>query len=373
MNKLRTGVWPAILLAFVGCADLQENVADTVSGPPKSGEDISKTWVDPETTISYVMNPNRRIVLGDAKSAESYVEPGGITVERSAINASGNDTDWSGRVQVQIAECISGGFQGGSISIGCQVSSEFVLIGGGAQDVWNHPGALLWESRPQDVNDFGTGTTWLASSKDHKQGATHRLHAWAVGLRLRRADGTFLSHDELKQHISYRRVIAPQSGNPTSTCIVPVGKVLIGGGARANWQGTGGAGQLLTRSFPSNATTWLGASKDHLQGSGATLDVNCIGINPSVSGVGNLIIDRVSVSNWTSSGVGTAFNNVTNSPKSVPACYGGEATWDGAKGRMLFRMAPGDGDIRTFTASSKDHIERDSGWTTAWLTQIRLQ
>ncbi len=40
---------------------------------------------------------------------------------------------------------------------------------------------------------------------------------------------------------------------------------------------------------------------------------------------------------------------------------------------MLFRMGPGDSDIRTFCTSSKDHLEADSGNTTAYLTQIRLQ
>jgi hypothetical protein len=242
--------------------------------------------------------------------------------------------------------------------------ADFVLIGGGAQDVYNSPGALLWESRPFD------SLTWAASSKDHLQGATHQLHSWAVGLRLVKTDGTFMSRAELLTYVSYGSVTSGVGQQPSATCTVPVGKTVIGGGARSNYTGVG---QLLTGSFPSNTTTWFGQSKDHLTADPATITTYCIGIDTMIPGVGGLVVEQVTASATVPGGVGTASNNVTNSPRSAPACYGGQATWNGTKGRLLFRMSPGDPDIRSFTTSSKDHLEGDSGTTTAWLTEVRLQ
>jgi len=283
-------------------------------------------------------------------------------------DVSGTDTDWSGQVQIIINECVSPGFVGGSITQPCSVPTEYVLIGGGAQDVWTGQGALLWESRPFD------SLTWFASSKDHLgDGALHQLHTWAVGLRLVKTDGTFMSRDELLTHVSYGVVTSPVGQRPSASCTVPVGQTVIGGGARSNWPATGGVGQLLIASYPSNTDTWFGQSKDHLQADPASLDTHCIGIDPVIPGVGTLVIDQVTATLFASGAVGTACNNVTNAPRSVAACYGGLATWNGSKGRMLFRMGPGDSDIRTFCTSSKDHLEADSGNTTAYLTQIRLQ
>jgi hypothetical protein len=89
-------------------------------------------------------------------------------------------------------------------------------------------------------------------------------------------------------------------------------------------------------------------------------------------------VEQKGTGGFVSGGVGGFSDAVTGSPRSVAACYGGAASGDFV-GRMLFRMAPGDGTpfpiigLRTFTASSKDHLQADSGTTTANLTQVRLQ
>jgi hypothetical protein len=54
---------------------------------------------------------------------------------------------------------------------------------------------------------------------------------------------------------------------------------------------------------------------------------------------------------------------------SAVACYGGQAGWGGA-GRMLYRMSPADNDVTKYTASSKDHVEADSGLMAAFVTRI---
>jgi hypothetical protein len=244
----------------------------------------------------------------------------------------------------------------GSITQFCPVPTEYVLIGGGGRVFYTAQGAMLWESRPFD------NLNWVASSKDHLVSDRHVLHTFAVGLRLMKTDGTFMSRDELLTHVSYGAVTSNVGQTPSANCTVPLGQTVIGGGARSNWQDTPGAvGQLLTASLPSNTTTWFGQSKDHLTPDPASLNTYCIGI------------DQATAVTFASGGVGTATNNVTDAPRSVVACYGGQATWNGTKGRLLFRMGPDDVTIRTFVTQSKDHLEADSGNTTAWLSQIRLQ
>jgi len=329
----------------------------------------------------YALNPNRRVLSADgtpAATTESRDLPDGTTEVQSAINAAGTDWDWSGRVQTQVAECVSNSATG-SISVGCAVSPGYVMVGGGAQDVWDQPGAMLWESHPLDVDNSGAGAIWVASSKDHLSPATHTLHVWVVGLKLKRTDGTFLTHDELKAYISYSRVTSAPGHNPSASCSVAgENKAIIGGGVRSNWQATGGVGQLLTTSLPDTSWTWLGASKDHITADEATVDTYCIGIDASVGWLAPVIVERQAVGgSGALGGVGGASSFVTGSPRSVATCYGGQTGWAGA-GRMLFRMAPGDGSpfpiigLRSFSAAGKDHIQADQGFTNAWVVQIRL-
>jgi hypothetical protein len=236
---------------LVGCGELPPADSGVLPGGTVETADEATTYTDPDTGVVYEVNRNRRVLSGDGALAATHSQrenPDGTTEIRSAVNATGTDTDWSGQVQTQIVECISRGPVTGSISGGCGVSADYVLVGGGAEDVYNGPGAMLWESRPQDVDNFGTGTVWLASSKDHLTPTAHTLHVWAIGLRLKKTDGTFLTHDQLKSYISYSTVTSSSAQHPTATCTPPTGKGVIAGGVRSNWPATGGAGQLLTQS-----------------------------------------------------------------------------------------------------------------------------
>jgi hypothetical protein len=360
--------------ALMGCGEQPvpaDNGEAATSAVATAGD---ATYTDPETGGVYLLNPHRRVVLGDGAltAATPRDLPEGVTEVQGAISANGADSDWSGQIQTQVVECASGSSTG-SISLACSVSPDYVLVGGGAQDVWSGSGAMLWESRPQDVHNDGAGTTWLASSKDHVNAASHLLHVWAIGLRVRRTDGTTLTHAELKAHISYARIASSNASSPSGNCTVPSGQVAIGGGARSNWQATAGVGQLLTRSMPNGAAAWLAASKDHITADPANVEASCIGIDTNIPGVGGLVVESVSSLQWAGSGVGSVNSSVGISPKSVATCYGGGASWEKGNGRMLFRMSPADGDLRRSTTSSKDHIRADSGYTTAWVMQIRRQ
>jgi hypothetical protein len=360
--------------ALAGCGEEGDATQTDMKGSSTAGTAaVSEVdYVDPRMGTVYVMNPNRRVVLGKGAGATQASElPGGVTEVRSAVNSVGQDTDWSGRVQTQVVECASGTTTG-SISVGCSVSPEFVLVGGGAQDVWSGAGAMLWESHPQDVDDTGSGSTWLASSKDHVQAASHSLHVWAIGLRVKATNGLFFTKSQLKKFIHYGLCKGQDVAHePHGECAVFTG-LLIGGGARANWKSTNGAGQLLVRSVADHANStvfWNAIAKDHVVSDPATIDVFAIAIEPTIRDVGTFAVTSVVGSAFVSSGVASASIGVD--PGTVATCFGGDAS-HGINGRMLFRMSPADGSIRSVTVSSKDHIRADSGTTTAAVTEISL-
>jgi hypothetical protein len=344
------------------------------------------SYTDPETGVVYVMNPNRRVVSGGGAATQTRQLPDGTTEIQSAIVATGFQSDWSGRIQTQTVECQYGPITAGTFGVLCGVAPDQVVIGGGAQDVWTTPGALLYWSEP-DGRAFpaqaglpAQGGFWVAGSTDHLSTASHTLRVWAVGLKLKRADGSFMTYDEVKSHISYSD--ASSSGlqafhNPSATCTVPTGQLVIGGGVFAQGSAPLDVGQLLTQSFPSSDTSWYGASKDHIASDPGSVNVTCIGIDRTIPGFGSIEVFRSNRSGTVSTGVGSPTVTLAESPRAVATCYGGEAGWDGV-GRMLFRMSPGESSIfdptsglRSATAGSKDHLQADSGTTIAWITGMR--
>jgi hypothetical protein len=340
--------------------------------PTPTNTEEPATHVDPETGAKYLVNPNRRVLSADGLAdAEQAAEvAAGVTKVTSALRATFTDVDASGSVVVQLVVCDSGAPKTGVVGVACSVDNDFLLVGGGAQDLWSGAGAMLFESRPAANGEWGTGATWVAQSKDHLTAANHVLHAWAVGLKLRKNDGSWMSSTELFANVTYTGVdTETASANPFRSCTVPVGQKMIGGGARSLWHGTGGVGQLLTNSFPNSATSWHAGAKDHLTSNHAKLRVYCIGINDTIPNFGSLLINRKSWPSGSASGAVTVEADLTAGY--VPTSYGGQAAYTGNKGRLLYRMSPGTNNVRRFAASSKDHIQGDTGVTTTWVVEVR--
>lgn len=151
-------------LCVLGCSAAEDDRwQDDAETDLASAQEIYR---DEITGDEYVMNQNRRVlttadVETDLNGGDHDIEPGELGSLRQAINSSGTVRDGSGRVEVQIVECNSGAPRTGSISVGCSVGPDYVLIGGGAQDVYSGQGAMLWESRPQDSDDTGQALSWL--------------------------------------------------------------------------------------------------------------------------------------------------------------------------------------------------------------------
>lgn len=142
----------------------------------------------------------------------------------------------------------------------CAVDPEYVLIGGGAltSKELTSPGVLLTASYPY------SSSTWSASSKDHHVVATHKLKAYAIGIK--HASWT---RDTLNGYIVQR-----QDTNPTdmsapmavAVCDSVYGEQIIGGGAKVQTDQ-----QLLVYSYPplhdyegAPSTMWVAGSKDHI-------------------------------------------------------------------------------------------------------------
>lgn len=130
-------------------------------------------------------------------------------------------TDWSGQVETRVYECASPAIAQHQNNIGCQVESEFILVGGGVYvEYLNGPGALLWESRPMDRNL----STWVASCKDREVSNPHRLFVYAIGLRLKDSNGTPIAKSMVQPNI---KLAGHRSRTPSHTPVDSVGDISV--------------------------------------------------------------------------------------------------------------------------------------------------
>jgi vibriolysin len=139
--------------------------------------------------------------------------------------------------------------------------SGYTLVGGGAKVNWSGAGNLLYASYPN-------GNSWVASSKDHDISSPATITSYAIGL-----SNAFLQANRLA--VQSRQVTSGTTNHPNATCTLDYGYKIIGGGAKANWQGNG---SLLTSSFPSDEQAWYGAAKDHMRADPSSITVYCIGL-----------------------------------------------------------------------------------------------
>ncbi|GEM_PF-1237945 len=148
------------------------------------------------------------------------------------------------------------------------VESGYVLTGGGARSNWQGAGNLLTASYPDPSDNKTNAKSWIASSKDHLAADVTTITAYAIGLKSKA--GVVLSTKVFTK-------TSESASHPSATAVVDssTGYTLVGGGAKANWQG--GAGNLLIKSFPDNLG-WKVESKDHVQSGPCTITAYAIGL-----------------------------------------------------------------------------------------------
>lgn len=144
-------------------------------------------------------------------------------------------------------------------TVSVDIPEGYKLLGGGALDQAVEPGNLLTASYPE------SRTRWTVAGKDHIHSSPSRITAYALAL--------FDPKNEWETIIT----VAPgaHAQHPSATAFLPASYVMTGGGALVDWSG---AGNLLTASYPSGASSWQVHSKDHEVADPATIIAYAIGL-----------------------------------------------------------------------------------------------
>lgn|GEM_PF-1067458 len=332
------------------------------------------TYRDPVTGITYRINPGWKIM--PRKSLGAMQADGLIQTW----------TDWSHQVETRIYECVSPTLAQHQDNIGCQVEPDFILVGGGAwADYGNGPGALLWETRPLDVNLM----TWVASSKDHEVTSPHWLHTYAIGLRLKDNNGAYISRSSLVGSFIWfwGHQTTTLSHAPAESLyyyrpdVALIDADYFSSGARLNWNC---CGALLTQSkvkhymYEMNTNV---AGKDHRYSDPSTITAYGIGTecdhaapalrqSSFIPGFGRLEFKVVDATGGPVA-TGVSATLVDAEPEYVVTGAGGESKWTSGSGRLLFGIKPTGVFSPQFTIYSKDHKVVSGGYNIASIVQVR--
>ncbi len=302
-------------------------------------------------------------LLATACAGDATTEHVGVTQQAYT----GEQHDLSGRVSAYVHQCRcpESGDTPGSIACSCGVQPGYLLIGGGAYAKYTGAGAMLTYSRP--CGD--SWQTWCAGSKDHVIPDAHHLTVYAIGIALRDNSGNWIPWNELADHnrqVWYADTLYA-GHHPTGPCTnwAYPGYEVIGGGAEP-WTTPGGAGQLLTDSYPASANSWYAGSKDHYYSDVEKLRTWCIGFKKQVDNFGVLTTTRFNAPPHYWSGGDDWAADMMN-PGYAPLAYGGKVTYNKA-GRMLFGIGPtSDDPSRWGITLSKDHYYPDDGYLTFYM------
>ena len=226
----------------------------------------------------------------------------------------------------------------------------FRIVGGGAVVNWHGAGNLLTGIFPE------SDRVWFARSKDHRIRSPATITAYCYCARMK--DGSMISRDDymIKPQISV------PAQHPSTEVVLPDGWVLVGGGAAANYTGSG---SLLHASHPGGPNSWIAAAKDHVSPEVTTVTAYAIGVKESfLNSVGVKVIQETSTS-----GTKTAHPTVSCSlPHGYRLIGGGAKTnWNGV-GSLLTASYPQD--RHTWIANGKDHEESDPSTITAWCVGV---
>ena len=296
-----------------------------------------------------------------------------MPTDQGCYTATADWTDVSGTVVMRAYQCRNDEPSGHPVA-NCKVEDDYVLVGGGAEvEGEPQPGALLLQSEPG--NDLAT---WWARSKDHWYPQVHNLRAYAIGMKLKKPDGSFIPAAELRSqmYVHYAKSCAAPGACATPHPSVSIGiadspshqagDLRIGGGGYAlgGWDTL----QLLTASFPSGSEGWTVAAKDHIVNGPGVVEAAVIGIRRCPAGFGCLVVNVQSTGDQ---GVGTGYQHMTNwtTGQYATASIGGSSV--GTAGRLLTDLIPLLANRGGVDVWSKDHYAVDSGYMNAFTVVVR--
>jgi vibriolysin len=260
-------------------------------------------------------------------------------------------TDASGRLTIAVFERYANTAANHNTNFAVTVPGDFVVIGGGGEGKESPSGNMLTASYP----DSGL-TSWLVSTKDHIDGDPVRVRAWAIGLKV-----AGLTAAQLRSYLTVSTATSAYVAHPDVTASLPAGYVLVGGGIKVNWSGSG---NIATASAPYGGSAWRVRSKDHQESSPATAQAYAIGISSSIPGVGT--ISNV-INGGTSSVVAhPSYTTGLSAGYALSGC-GAFVNWSGA-GNLLWRIKPVNSGC---SAASKDHIDSSPASISSYAMGLR--
>lgn len=351
-------------------ADLETQPASVSLNFPttKACRSMAVLWVRPMVALVAFLG-------GCAGESEPFE---GTAIDKASNAISITDfTDGSGQIHVRVKQCDWVG-PAAHPSTSCAVDPGYVLVGGGAE-IERNPGGtpltkggLLTRSKPNaDI------LTWLASSKDHAFSDPHRLRAYAIGMKLQRANGTFLTtNDLLGQMYRFVQTSEEIANHPFAVADIrgsfsfQEGDVMLGGGAEA--LGTFGGGQLLIASTPLTATGWLVAAKDHGVSDPSFVEASVIGIRRCPATWGRCFVTGIFPG--AQAAVGNGYHSMTRTigPPFATTSVGGRSEYDGP-GRLITDLFPVMSPNGGSTVASKDHWFADTGSLQARVVGVSVQ
>ncbi len=240
-------------------------------------------------------------------------------------------------------------------SLSLNTFSSFHILGGGAMVERPEEEIFLWASYPN------SGQEWEAKAKDHSTQSTGVLFVYCIAADIPPSD-----------YIIVQNTSPAPVNHPQAEATLPPEFVLVGGGARVNWNQTTTPGNLLYASRPGSGESWFAAAKDHLIADPATVTAYAIGVRRSFFDALNLKVVRFRANSVT----GVAHSMITcgpdNEQEATLISGGAQTHWSGA-GSLLKASSPnipsgGPHPARPFAwlAGGKEHFASDPNTITAW-------
>lgn len=277
--------------------------------------------------------------------------------------------DWSGTVEVTVYESYlqASGKQPSRTVLRAQVTdSNGVCIGGGA---WmerlggNYNGGVLTASYPD-----ADKKTWWARGMSYIWPCPYILHAYAVGLRLKKSDGSYVPFETLSSTIGIVSGVGSQSDVPTAFATADPGYTIIGGGGFIDFEP--GPGNVLVCSYPISSSQWRVQGKAQWTSSPACAYAYALTVpaNWVVPGYGRMDAQMINgVPNYSNSW-NAAF--VARGSEFVPGCLGAKLE-NGDPGQLLYGLVCPHTDDRSMYVYSKAHGKVSDAYLTAYAIQLR--
>jgi hypothetical protein len=263
--------------------------------------------------------------------------------------------DASGKVTVAVFRLKSGSDQQHYHDFACEVPSDMVAIGGGAEGARLPHGALLTASYPN-----GDLSAWLASSKDHEVAQPHKLTCYAIGLKI-----AGMTRNQILDNIHVEVQDSGVGNHPEAAATVPGQHVLVSGGFKVEWAG---AGNLGTASFPETNSSWKARSKEHNIADPANIKAYAISIKEKLP-VG---IVRVDINEQESAQAQHPSVLADVDPGFALTGAGARVNWQGA-GNLLWMIRPTTSTAnQDVSAASKDHNVMSPATIVAYSLAIKI-